>query len=123
MYNIENDLAYSYVAIRAYTKSMKVLPKTQLGKWSIGLIVAAFCLLIIGVIVVRVFHQTGGKTIFSNLYISIPMLSAGASAVAAFVTGVISVWKYKERGLLVAVPIIIGFLVTMFMIGEFSTPH
>lgn len=101
---------------------MKFLPKTVLGKWSMGLIIAFFLFLIIGILVVST-GQEGGKTIFDNLYISIPMLSAGACAVASFITGIISIiWK-KERGILVFISSIIGLLVLWFVAGEILVPH
>jgi len=101
----------------------KILPKTTLGKWSVGLIIAFFLLLATGMIVVSVFHQTGGNTIFDNLWISVPMLGAGASAIAAAFVGIVSVWRQKERAVLVFVPITIGFLVLWFVLGEILVPH
>ena len=103
-------------------KNIYLLPKTKLGKWSIGLIVAFFLFLIIGMIVVST-GQTGGETIFDNLYISIPMISAVISAIASFFTGIISIiWK-KERGILIFISTIIGLLILWFIVGEISVPH
>jgi len=51
------------------------------------------------------------------------MLGAGASAIAAAFTGIVSVWRQKERAILVFVPIIIGFLVLWFVLGEILVPH
>jgi hypothetical protein len=100
-----------------------VLPKTKLGKWSAGLVVLFFLLLATGMTVVSVFKQEGGETFFDNLWISIPMLSAGAAAIAAFVTGIISIWKSKERSALVFVVSLIGLLVLWFVLGEILVPH
>ncbi|OGY24460.1 MAG: hypothetical protein A2172_04920 [Candidatus Woykebacteria bacterium RBG_13_40_15] len=104
---------------------MKVtfLPKTTLGKWSVGLVVLFFLLLATGMTAVSVFKQEGGETIFDNLWISIPMLSAGAAAIAALITGIISIWKSKERAILVFVATLIGLLVLWFIIGEILAPH
>ena len=99
------------------------MPKTKLGKWSVGLVIAFFLLLATGMIVVSVFHQTGGDTIFDNLWISISMLSAGASAIAATFTGIVSVWRQKERAILVFVSSLIGLLVLWFVLGEILVPH
>ena len=101
----------------------KTSAKTTLGKWSIGLIIAFFLLLATGIFVVTVLGQTGGNTIFDNPSISVPMLGAGASAIAAAFTGIVSVWRQKERAILVFVPIIIGFLVLWFVLGEILVPH
>jgi len=103
---------------------MKALPKTRLGKWSCGLILAfAILFLFTTIVIVGLFKQQGGNTIFDNLFISVPMISAITCAIAAFVTGVISVWKYKERSLVVFVPITIGLLIALFVLGEVTTPH
>ena len=99
------------------------MPKTKLGKWSVGLIIAFFLLLATGVTVVSVFKQEGGKTFFDNLWISIPMLGAGASAIAAFITGIIAVIKQKERSILVILGALIGLLVLWFVVGEILVPH
>jgi|SRR3989344_4318157 len=103
---------------------MKALPQTRLGKWSCRLILAfAILFLFTTIVVVGLFHQEGGKTLLDNLFISIPMISGVLSAIAAFVTGVISVWKYKERSLAVIVPIATGLLIALFILGEVTTPH
>jgi len=102
---------------------IKLLPKTTPGKWSIGLIIAFFLLLATGMTVVTAFHQTGGNTIFDNLWISIPMLGAAVSAITGLFVGIAAIWKQKERAILVFVPIIIGFLVLFFVLGEILVPH
>jgi len=104
---------------------MKVsfLPKTKLGKWSMWLIVAFFLLLATGIAVVSVFKQEGGETFFDNLWISIPMLNAVASAIAAFITGIIAIIKNKERSILVIITTVIGLLVLWFVVGEILVPH
>lgn len=103
---------------------MKILPVTKLGKWSLILLVGFFLLFIFTtVVIVGLFHQEGGNSFTDNLFISIPMFSAFGCAIAAFVAGVVSVWKYKERSLLVFVPIGLGLIITLFIIGELTTPH
>ena len=99
------------------------MPKTHLGKWSVGLIIAFFLLLATGMFVVSVLGQEGGETFFDNLWIGIPMLGSGASATAAFFTGTISVIKNKERSVFVFASSLIGFLVLVFVLGEILSPH
>ncbi len=99
------------------------LPKTNLGKWSVGLIATFFLLLAAGMTVVSVFKQEGGETFFDNLWISVPMLSAGAAATAAFFAGIIAVIKQKERSILVIITILLGLLVLWFVVGEILVPH
>ena len=99
------------------------MPKTTLGKWSVGLIAAFFLLLATGITVVSVFKQEGGETLFDNLWISIPMLGAGASTIAAFITGIIAIIKNKERSILVIITTLFGLLVLWFVAGEIVSPH
>jgi len=99
------------------------MPKTTLGKWSVGLIAAFFLLLATGITVVSVFKQEGGETFFDNLWISIPMLGAGASTIAAFITGIIAIIKNKERSILVIITTLFGLLVLWFVAGEIVSPH
>ncbi|OGY25560.1 MAG: hypothetical protein A2Z24_01735 [Candidatus Woykebacteria bacterium RBG_16_44_10] len=99
------------------------MPKTTLGKWSAGLIIAFFLLLATGMIVVSVFKQEGGETFLDNLWISIPMLGAGAVAIAAFFTGVVAIVRNKERSVFVFLAALIGLLVLIFVLGEFLSPH
>lgn len=97
---------------------------TRLGKWSLILLAGFFLLFIFTtVVIVGLFHQEGGDSFIDNLYISIPMFIAFNSVMAAFVTGIVSVWKYKERSLLVYVPIALGLLIALFVVGELTTPH
>ena len=103
-------------------KKIYLLPKTSLGKLSIGLIIAFFLLLILTMFIVST-GQTGGETIFDNLFISIPMISAAISAIASFFIGIISIIKKKERSIIVYISILIGLLVLWFVIGEILVPH
>lgn len=103
---------------------MKLLPTTKLGKWSLVLLAGFFLLFIFtAVVIVGLFHQEGGKTFTDNLLISIPMFSAFVLVIMAFIAGVVSIWKYKERSLLIYVPIVLGLVISAFLIGELTTPH
>jgi len=105
-------------------KPMKVhfIPKTNLGKWSIWLIIAFIILFIVSQLLVSS-GQRGGATFFSNLLLSIPMLVAGISGISAFFVGIIGIIKSKERAIIVFLSTIIGFLILFFVLGEFLFPH
>jgi UDP-N-acetylmuramyl pentapeptide phosphotransferase/UDP-N-acetylglucosamine-1-phosphate transferase len=75
-------------------------PKTTMGKWSTGLIIAFF-LFVAVCLILGALGQGGGDTFFSNLTLGIPGLLAGVSAVSAFLTGIISIIKSRERSVLV----------------------
>lgn len=103
---------------------MKIQPTTKLGNLSVRLILVFLLIFMLtNVVVIGLFKQEGGDTFFDNLYISIPMLAAFIVAFVAFVTGLTSVLRDKERALAIIVPIILGLSVTMFLIAELASPH
>lgn len=98
------------------------MPKTRLGKWSVGLI-AAFFLLFLLLQVLVASGQRGGETFFSNLALAIPGLSMGMVGVLAFFTGTVGIIKSKERSILVFLATLIGLFVLWFVLGEILSPH
>lgn len=104
---------------------MKVsfFPKTRYGKWSFGLFITVLALLAIFYLLTGVFGMRGGDTFFSNVYLTIPVLSAWLAGGFAFVTGMTGIWQFKERGIVVFVSMIAGFLVALFGIMEIVFPH
>ena len=98
------------------------LPKSYLGKWSIGFITAFIVLFVVFQLLVAS-GQRGGETFFSNLALTIPILLAGISGVLAFFTGIIGVIRNGERSILVFLAMLIGFFVLLFSIGEVVFPH
>ena len=99
------------------------MPKTLLGKWAVGLISAFFLLFTTGILVASRQGPRADQTFLDNPVLSIPMLSAGAAGILAFLCGIISVIKSKEHSILVLAATIIGFLVLNFMLGEILFPH
>lgn len=98
------------------------IPKTSLGKWSVGSIIAFFVLL--GLLFLFITSgEKGGDTFFSNLKLAIPGLFAGISGVATFFIGLTSIIKSKERSIFVFLATIIGFFIVMFVLGEILAPH
>ena len=120
---IKHLYRYQYILNHQVKKiKLNLIPKTNLGKWSIALIIVFFLLLSLFFLLVNL-GERGGATFFSNLKLTIPMLAAGTSAITSFVTGVISIIKKKERSILVILASILGFLVLLYIIAEFSSPH
>ncbi len=97
-------------------------PRTIMGKWSIGLIIAFFLFFAVFLILIAL-GQRGGDTFFSNLALTIPMLLAGVSSVSALVTGIIGIVKSRERSVLVFLATAIGLIVLIFSLGEVIFPH
>ena len=98
------------------------LPKTKFGKYSVYLIISFFVFLGLFFLLVNL-GERGGDTFFSNLKLTIPMLIAGFSGVGSFVTGIISVFKNKERSILVFLCVILGFLILLFILAEVLFSH
>jgi len=97
-------------------------PKTNWGKWSTRLIVAfAVFLASFGILVAS--GQRGGNTFFSNPILTIPILLAGTSGIAAFITGLISIVRRKERSISVYLAVTLGLIVLVFVLGEIIFPH
>jgi hypothetical protein len=85
------------------------LPKTVLGKWSVGLIVVFFLL----AAVLKIFIS-GQRASDTAKFIALGIEAAAAGG--AFVTGIVSVIKSKEGTFLVLLSIVIGFIFLMFLI-------
>jgi len=98
------------------------MPHTKMGKWSVSLISAFILFLLIFYVLVAT-GQRGGDTFFSNLTLTIPILLAGACGIAAFITGLIAIIKYRERSALTYAAVVIGALVTLWTAAEIIFPH
>ncbi len=101
---------------------IKFKPKSTLGTWSIGLIIALA--IFVGLFFMFIaLGERGGATFFSNLKLTIPGLLAAASGICAFFTGIISIIKSKERAILVFLSTILGLLVLLWSLAEVLFPH
>lgn len=98
------------------------MPKTRLGKWSVGLIIVFFALLFAGRLVAAA-TGGGGETFYDNIPLSLTMLSAVLSSVAAFFVGLVAVVKRHERSVMVYLSMLIGFLFLGFVLGELLGPE
>jgi len=99
-----------------------LIPQTRLGNWSVVLLGASVLLFLFSLLLVAL-GQQGGDTFFSNLLLTIPMLLAGISGVAAFATGFIGMIRDKERSIFVFFITVIGFIIVVFGLGEILFPH
>ena len=95
---------------------MKILflPKQKAAVVSVILFAVEVLLLAYFFLMVRVFHQTGGDTFFSNLNLALPMLAAWASGLGALVSGLIAAIHFKSRSILGYLIILITFLTTLY---------
>ena len=85
------------------------MPKTRIGKWSVGLLLL-FGLFVLMIILIG--RRPGDPRVV------IPGLCAAASGVATFVTALIGLFKQKDRTFLVVFCAVIGFFVSLMVIFE-----
>jgi hypothetical protein len=88
--------------------------------------VAVFGLFVVGLVTLMgaaASGQEGGDTLLDNLWLGIPGVVAGASALASLVLGAIAVIKSRERSVATLVAVVISAIVAFFLVGEFTVPH
>jgi hypothetical protein len=104
-------------------RKVHFVPRTYLGKWSVGMIVAGLLFFTFANIIAGLQGPRADQTIFDNPLLSVPMILAGLSVISSFFTGVIGMIWRRERAVLVFISSLIGFLLLVFLIGEFLVPH
>ena len=96
-----------------------LLPRTRLGFWALRLL-AAFAACFILLISLAAAGQTGGDELSDNLWLALPGLGAGLSAVLAGATAAVAIVRRGERSVLVFLPLVLGVLVATFLLGELA---
>lgn len=104
-----------------------MIPKTKLGKWSVGLVIAFWLLFLLTQLTEIIGRQSNafdsaGANIFQIL-IPVFVIPAALAGIGAFVCGAIAIAKHKERGWLVFLSSLWGLLILMFVLGEFLVEH
>ena len=106
-----------------------VTPKTTLGKWSVGLIVAMPILFVIGSSFTNSLYKSvpAGKTILADIAarpaLALTMLAGMGAGISAFIVGLLAIARQKENALLVYVATVIGALAVLFLAGEIVFSH
>ena len=105
------------------------MAKTTLGKWSIGLILAMPILFAMGMSFTNSLYKSvpAGNTILADIIsrpaLAIAMLAGFAAGISAFITGIMAIFKQKERAILVYLSSLVGAALILYIIGEFLYPH
>ena len=100
------------------------LPKTALGKWSLGLIILMLILFFIGSRLVDLLYEgvLSGDTILEDIVarpvLALTMLAGMLSGTLAFFLGMIAIVKLKERALLVYLATVMGGLLLVFLLAH-----
>ena len=101
-----------------------ILPKSSLGRWSVGL-AAAFILLFV---LLQTFYAYVHRNPVPNPAPPSPVILMGVvadyiSGIGSFVTGLISIIKSKERSILVFLVVAVCFFALIWLLGEVLIPH
>jgi Na+/phosphate symporter len=105
------------------------MPKTKLGWWSLGLIIAMPILFWTGMSLTDTLYQgvsAGGtipKDIAARPALALTMLAGMGTGISAFITGMIAIFKKNERALLVFVSTVVGALLILYLAAEIAYPH
>lgn len=105
------------------------MPKSNLGKWSLGLIIAMPLLLLIGSSFTNTLYESvpSGETILADIgnrpALAITMLIGFATGISAFIAGLTAIINRKERNILVYAATVLGAAMILFLIAEFLFPH
>ena len=104
------------------------MPKTNLGKWSIGLILAMFILFAIGLSLPNILYESApsSNTLLDDFVnrplLALSMLAGVGAGISALITGLVAVLQRKERAILVFGSTLVGAAVTFFVITLFLFP-
>lgn len=105
------------------------MPKTRTGKWSVLLIPAMVLLFFIGFSLADTLYAStsAGGTILKDIRarpaLALSMLTGFGAGISAFVIGLVSLIKYRERALLVFISTLIGAALTIYLIAELLPPY
>ena len=107
---------------------INLTPKSDLGKWSIGLIVMVPILFYIGMSFVSFYESVpAGKTIPHDIVarpgVALSMLVGFVSGIAAFFCGIIGITRKKDYSIFVFLSTLLGFLVLLWCLAEILFPH
>ncbi len=103
-------------AERPLSQRLLGFPRTRVGWWAFGLLIACFVsvgstLTLVGV------GRRGGDTFFSNPSLWLTLLVTQGFAIAEVIVGALAVFRRKERSLLVILAIVWGLLVLALAVG------
>jgi len=88
------------------------MPKTKLGKWSVGLNTVFLISVVISIILVKVFRILS----FGNRWWDVTVAIAFPASIIALITGILVVKKYEERSISVYLSIFVGVGTVLFIL-------
>lgn len=106
-----------------------VIPKTLLGKLSLVLITLMPVLFFVGASFTNSLYSSvpAGNSISEDIAarpaLAITMLAGTLSGVTAFIVGLLSIIRKKERSTLVYIATVLGAMLLIVLFGELLAPH
>ena len=88
-----------------------MMPKTKLGKWSVGLNAFFLIAIVSSVVLVQVLKILD----FDDRWWDVTVAVSFPASIIALITGLLAVSKYKERSILVTLSIIVGLCTLLFI--------
>jgi hypothetical protein len=110
-------------------QSWRLMSKTRPGTWSIWLIVVMPLLFVIGSSFADSLYESvaAGSTIVADIgarpVLALTMLAGMAAGISGFITGLLAIFKHKEKAFLVYLSTLIGGFLIIFLIAEMAFPH
>ncbi|MBN1152238.1 MAG: hypothetical protein JXA58_03420 [Dehalococcoidia bacterium] len=109
--------------------TLRILPGSAVGWWSLGLIIAMPLLFFAGSSLTDSLYASvpSGRTILEDIQsrpaLALTMLAGMVTGVAAFITGLLAIIRRRDTAILVYVSTAIGALFLGFLAGEIAFPH
>ncbi len=109
--------------------SLKLVPKTKLGKWSVGLCVIMPVLFAVGGLLANTLYESvlSGETILADISarpaLALTMLAGMFAGISAFISGLLAIIRQKDNAILVYISTLLGALLLLFLVGEIVSPH
>ena len=88
---------------------LNFIPKTRLGKWSIGLSIAFIVLI--------------GMKIADYFHFPLPTPAIAALGLMGFILSLIAIFRNKDRAILIFLPVLVGLVIILWTTAEFIFPH
>ena len=87
------------------------MPKTKLGKWSVGLNAFFLIAIVSSVVLVKILKILD----FDDHWWDVTVAISFPASIIALITGIIAVRKYKEHSILVTISIVLGLCTLLFI--------
>ena len=88
------------------------MPKTKLGKWSVGLHIFFLIAIITSIILVKILKVLD----FDDHWWDVTVPIAFSASIAAFISGIIAKRKYQDSSVSVLLSVLLGLCVILFII-------